>query len=168
MNRSPILAACGLALALSALLAGCAGMPENLAAGTPREQVIQALGQPTATWPMPSDGTRLQYSRQPQGRQVYDVDLDAAGRVVQVRQVLAIANLDKVPVDGSWRAADVLREFGTPALKATLRSVPGEVWSYRYLNISTPYLFHIDIDHQGVVRRSYSTLEPIRPWVGGD
>ncbi len=159
------LAAAGMALAA---LAGCAGLPERVATGTPREQVLQALGTPTATYPMPEGGTRLQYSRQPSGRQVHDVDLDAAGRVTQVRQVLQLANLNKVPVDGSWREADVLREFGVPAMKSRVRAVSGEVWSYRYEQASVPYLFHVDIDPQGVVRRTYSGIEPIRPWVGGD
>lgn len=165
MNTCPTLATCGLALSL---LAGCAGIPEKIAPGTAREQVVQALGTPTATWQMPSGGTRLQYSRQPQGRQIYDIDLDASGHVLQVRQVLERVNLDKVPVDGSWRSDDVLREFGTPAMKATLRSVSGEIWSYRYRDVTAPFLFHIDVDPQGVVRHTYSTLEPIRPWFGGN
>jgi hypothetical protein len=165
MYPSSALSACALAVAL---LCGCAGVPEKITAGTGREQVVQALGAPTAVWPMPAGGTRLQYSRQPQGRQIYDIDLDASGRVVQVRQVLERGSLDRVPVDGSWRSEDVLREFGTPAMKATLRSVSGEIWSYRYMDASAPFLFHIDLDPQGVVRRTYSTLEPIRPWVGGD
>ncbi|RYX90098.1 MAG: hypothetical protein EOO28_30635 [Comamonadaceae bacterium] len=168
MSKCRTLAACGLALAITALAAGCAGLPENVATGTSRGQVVQALGQPTTTWPLPAGATRLQYSRQPQGRQVINVDLDDAGRVVMVRQALTPANLEQVPVDGSWRVDDMLREFGTPAIKATLRAVPGEVWSYRYLVTSTPYLFHVDIDRDGAVRRTYSSIEPIRPWFGGD
>jgi hypothetical protein len=164
MNPSPVLAACTLAVAL---LSGCAGVPEKISPGTNREEVVQALGAPTAIWQMPAGGTRLQYSRQPQGRQIYDIDLDASGRVVQVLKALDPVNLDKVPVDGRWRSDDVLREFGTPAMKATLRSVSGEIWSYRYMGVTAPFLFHIDVDPQGVVRRTYSTLEPIRPWFGG-
>lgn len=168
INQPRTAVAATLVAAVLAALAGCAGMPEKVAVGTPREQVIQALGQPTATWQMPGGTTRLQYSREPQGREVYDIDLDTTGRVAQVRQALAEENRNTVPVDGSWSRDDVLREFGKPAMTATLRSVSGQVWSYRYMGQTAPFLFHIDIDPQGIVRRTYSTLEPIRPWVGGD
>ena len=69
-------------IALLALvwLAGCAGMPERLPSGASREQVIERLGPPSAEYAL-ADGSRLLYSRQPLGRQVYNVDFGPDGRI---------------------------------------------------------------------------------------
>ena len=64
------------ALATAAGLAACA-MPERIAPGTPAAEVLHTLGAPTARYPLPEGGERLQYTRQPAGQQVFNVDLDA-------------------------------------------------------------------------------------------
>src|SRR5690606_13794606 len=76
-------------LGMGLLLAGCALMPERLVPGTPRAEIVQRLGAPSAEYPLP-DGTRLQYSRQPAGQQVYNLEVDAQGRLRKVEQVLDI------------------------------------------------------------------------------
>jgi hypothetical protein len=153
---------------LAASLAACASLPGSVAPGTPREQVLASLGPPTATWPL-ADGTRLQYSGQPAGRQVFNIDLDASGRVVRVNQALRMEWLRSLGAEGRWRTDDLLRELGRPAYTARVRSVDGEVWTWRFTDFaSAPYLLHVDVDPQGVVQRIYAMLEPIRPWFGGD
>ena len=74
------------ALAWVLLLAACAE-PTRLPPGTGRAEVLSQLGTPTATYPL-GQGERLQYSRAPLGTAVNNVDLDAAGKVVAVTQVL--------------------------------------------------------------------------------
>lgn len=63
-------------------VSGCATDPARLPIGSTRAQALQQLGKPSATYPLPGGGERLQYSREPAGYQVDNVDLDAAGRVV--------------------------------------------------------------------------------------
>ena len=77
-----LLSLSALALAVGTL-AGCA----TVEPGMTRDQVVAAWGTPTRQVPL-AGGERLQYSRQPEGQQVTMVDLDAAGRVAQVRPVM--------------------------------------------------------------------------------
>lgn len=149
------------ALSLLLLAGGCATqLSETVRPGTPREQVLQAWGTPTASYSMPS-GTRLQYSRQPFGRQVYNIDLDAAGRVAAFSQALQPASLDRVPVDGSWTTEDVLREFGPPQQISRVGDFDGDVWTYRWAELNNPRFFHIYLDRKRTVRRAHSTDEVV-------
>ena len=84
-RRSPLAA---LALLLAAC-AGCASDPTRLPLGTHRApRRCSAWATPTATYPLPGGGERLQYSRAPSGFEVNNVDLDASGHVVSIRQEL--------------------------------------------------------------------------------
>ena len=146
-------------LVLAALLAGCAAMPERLATGTPRADIERALGRPTATIDLP-EGTRLQYSRQPAGQQVFNVELDAQGRLRQVDQVMDPAWFARIEVD-RWTRDDVLRLFGRPALVERVALFDGDIWTYRYLDVSWPRQFHVHLDPAGVVRKLMHTDEPM-------
>ncbi len=148
-----------LAAAVAALVAGCASEPQRLAPGTGRAEVLQQLGMPTASYPLPT-GERLQYSRQPAGFAVNNVDLDAAGRVVAVTQALDERLFGQIAVD-QWRVADVLRAFGRPELVSRVGSFDGDVWQWRYLQLNTPRLLYIYVDPQGIVRR-YHTGDDLR------
>lgn len=149
--------ACGLRrtllLALSLGLAGCAIDPTRLPAGATRAEALQRLGQPTAVYPLQGGGERLQYSRAPAGFEVNVVDLDGAGRVVAVRQVLD----DRwFPLDiqtDVWREGDVLRTYGRPYEISRVASFEGTVWSWRYKVMNTPRFLYVYLDPQGVVRR---------------
>ncbi len=138
-------------LMLGTLLVGCAAMPERLVAGMARADIERALGRPTAVIDAP-DGTRLQYSRQPAGQQVFNVELDAQGRLRQVDQVMAPAWFARVEVD-RWTRDDVLRLFGRPALVERVALFDGDIWTYRYLDVSWPRQFHVHLDPAGVVRK---------------
>ncbi len=145
------------------VLAGCAGIAQNTSPGTPREQVLQNLGKPTATYPLPA-GTRLQYSGQPSGRQVYNIDLDAAGKVVAVTQMMQPGVLNRF-AGGGVTAADLQRDIGPPAMVGKVYHFPGNVWTWRWEEMGIPRLFHAYVNPQGMVERALSTDEPIRPWV---
>lgn len=159
---------CALALvstALSLVLTACGSMPETVATGTPRADIEQRLGTPTAVHAL-ADGTRLQYSRQPSGQQVFNLDLDAQGRLARVDQVLDVEWLQRIEVD-RWTQADVLRQFGKPALVERVARFDGAVWTYRYLEpFSLARLAHIHIDPHGVVRKVVYTDEPLLDDVG--
>ncbi len=138
-------------------VSGCASNPDRVVAGASRDDVLRNYGIPTADIRMPG-GERLQYSRQPFGQQVYNIDLNADGKVVALTQALAMAEFARVQLD-VWRVADVERAFGRPALVAQVHSFKGDVWSYRYDYFGTNKQFHVFIDPQGVVRRTQSTDE---------
>ena len=158
-----------LAIVVLAGLAGCASEPTQLPLGTSRADVLQRLGQPTAVYSLPGGSERLQYSRAPAGFEVNDVDLDAAGRVVSVRQVLNEPAFDRdiQPGVGIWREADVLRTYGRPFEITRVSSFDGVVWSWHYKAMNTRRLLFIYIDSQGVVAR-YHTGDDLEferlPW----
>ena len=146
----------GMAVA-ALLLAGCAS-PQP---GMSREQVLASWGTPTRTVPLAS-GTRLQYSGQPTGQIARMVDLDAAGKVVSVRQVLNIRDFSRIEVD-KWTRADVEREFGPPAKTDGVASWSGDIMTYRWLDGDQDMFFFVYLDAGQVVRRVGQGMEfPIR------
>ena len=154
--RSAYLAITSIAIAVLGVT-GCASNPDRVAAGASRDDVLRSYGAPTADIRTPG-GERLQYSRQPAGQQVYNIDLNAEGKVVSVTQAMTEAQFALVQLD-VWRVADVVRAFGKPALTGQVYSFKGDVWSYRYDYFGTHKQFHVFIDPQGVVRRTQVTEE---------
>lgn len=153
------------AAALTWVLAACSSMPESMALGTSRAEIEQRLGAPTAVHVL-ADGTRLQYSRQPAGQQVFNLDLDAQGRLLRMDQVLDTEWLQRIEVD-RWTEEDVLRQFGKPAVVERVARFEGGVWTYRYLEpFSLARLAHIYIDTEGKVRKVVYTDEPLLDDVG--
>ena len=144
----------GAALAL-VLLGGCALFtnPDSVAPGTPAAAMVQQLGRPTAQYPASANaGERLQYTYQPAGQRVYNVDLDAQGRVARVEQALSEALFGQRIQPNVWTRADVLREYGPPARTMGVHNFQGDVWVWRYLDGPIWRLLYIDIDRAGVVR----------------
>lgn len=151
--------------ALALVLTACSSVPETVALGTSRADIEQRLGTPTAVHALP-DGTRLQYSRQPSGQQVFNLDLDTQGRLARVDQVLDVEWLQRIEVD-RWTQVDVLRQFGRPAVVERVARFDGGVWTYRYLEpFSLARLVHIHIDTRGVVRKVVYTDEPLLDDIG--
>lgn len=150
---------CLLIAASSAVLTACVGIPENLEPGQTRAAVLERLGTPTGEYPL-ADGTRLQYSRQPAGQQVYNVDLDAQGRLRRVEQVLDIQWMNRNIAIDRWTRDDVLRGMGQPARIEKVARFDGDIWTYRFLEMDIPRQAHIHIDPQGTVRRLVFTDEP--------
>lgn len=134
-----------------AWLAGCA-LPERVTPGTPVAQAVQQLGAPTARYAAAEGGERLQYSWQPVGKRVYNVDANAQGHVVRVEQALQEGLFEQRIRPGAWTRADVLREYGPPAQVMHVHSFEGAIWVWRYENGPFPRLLYIDIDPAGVVR----------------
>lgn len=143
------------------VLAACMGIPERIEVGTPRTEIEERLGFPTAEYALP-EGRRLQYSRQPGGQQVYNLDLDASGRLRRLEQVMDINWLQRHIAVDRWTRADVLQNLGRPALVERVVSFQGDVWTYRFLEANSPRQVHLHIDPEGVVRRLMFTDELMR------
>ena len=143
-----------LLLGAVALLIGCAG--NQIQSGMDRDAVIASLGVPTAIVTLAS-GTRLQYSGQPAGQRAWMVDLDAAGRVVQVRQVLTALEFARIQV-GAWTSSDVLREFGPPASIDRVGNWPYDILTYRWRDSEDMFIW-VYLDHNQVVQRAEQGVE---------
>ncbi|KPF50975.1 hypothetical protein IP87_02170 [beta proteobacterium AAP121] len=115
---------------LTLLLGACATLPP--AAGTPRAQVLQLWGPPTAEYALPAGVQRLEYASGPYGRTTWMLDLDAEGRLQQARQVLNEAEFNAVMAQTGQRAAEVRQRLGTPGEVRPLGWRGGEVWGWRY------------------------------------
>jgi hypothetical protein len=143
-------------LALAFLLAGCASF-SALLPGASREEAVARYGAPSRVVPLDA-GTRLQYSRQPAGQTAVMVDLDAAGRVVAVRQVLTAQEFSKIEV-GRWTRGDVERAFGPPAFVDRVASWPGDIMNYRWLDNFQNMLYWVYLDDRNVVQRTGQGIE---------
>lgn len=133
-----------------AMLGGCA--IQTLQLGATQEEVLARYGKPSAVVALPS-GTRLQYSLQPSGQSAVMVDLDAAGKVASVRQVLNPADFARIAV-GQWTRADALREFGPPASIDHVYAWTGDILTYRWLDVGQSMYFYIYLDPNNVVQRT--------------
>jgi hypothetical protein len=139
------------ALVLACMLfAGCASDPSRLPPGATREQALEVLGPPTASYRTPT-GERLQYSQGPAGFRVSNVDLDNSGRVQSVRQELDEGLFGSTIRPGEWQIQDVLFTYGPPGEQSRVTSFNGTVWTWRYLHINNRRLLHIYIDPSGRV-----------------
>ena len=119
------------AFGLAALLGGCASYaPTGIVPGQPEGDVVRAMGAPTGRYALPGGGARLEYARGPYGRQTYMVDLDGAGRVERVQQVLTEANFLRV-VPGMGRN-DLLLLLGRPGEVFGVAKQDSQVWNWRY------------------------------------
>jgi hypothetical protein len=143
------------ATAAALLLMGCA--VERVQVGTPRDEVISQYGKPTAVVPT-TQGTRLQYSRQPAGQSAIMVDLDATGRVAQVRQVLTEAEFARVQV-GQWTRETIEREYGRPAFIRHTAFWKGDILTYRWRDASQDMLFYAYLDPNNLVQQVGQGME---------
>ncbi|HSV54682.1 MAG TPA: hypothetical protein VLJ57_21340 [Burkholderiaceae bacterium] len=146
----------GSVAAVLAALAGCALNPFAVTPGMSREQVVSKLGKPSNAIAV-SAGERLQYSLQPSGRFAVMVDLDSAGRVIQARQVLTLAEFSRIEL-GKWTRGDIEREFGRPAMVDHVTAWKGDVMTYRWSDGSDMF-FWVYLDGQGVVQRTQQGME---------
>ena len=120
--------------------------------GMSQQEVLAHYGKPSRELPYGA-GTRMQYSRQPAGQSAVMVDLDAAGKVLRVREVLMPAEFSKIEV-GKWTRADVEREFGGPARIDGVASWSGDIMNYRWRDVDQDMFFWVYLDAANVVQRT--------------
>ena len=97
----------------------------------------------------------------PAGQRVFNIELDAQGRVARVEQALSEALFPERIRPDHWTRADVLREYGPPARVMGVHNFDGDIWLWRYADGPVWRLLHIDIDRSGVVRGWSSGDEPL-------
>ena len=147
--------------AVAVLATGCAFTPVQ--PGMSREQVVASYGKPTGVVPL-ATGTRLQYSRQPAGQSAVMVDLDAAGKVVAVREVLKQQEFLRIE-PGQWTRGDVEREFGPPARIDRVASWSGDIMNYRWRDNVHDMFFWVYLDAGNRVQRTGQGIElPVETW----
>ncbi len=119
------------AVVCAMLLAACATYgPGTLAPGQNESDARARLGEPTVRAARPGGGARLDYARGPYGKHTYRVELDAAGKITSVGQLLTEANFDTLRP--GWTQEQVSDLLGPPSQRRGGWRGLGEVWSYRY------------------------------------
>ena len=141
--------------AFAAFMSGCAFTPVQ--PGMSREQVMASYGRPTRVVPL-ATGTRLQYSRQPAGQSAVMVDLDAAGKVVTVREVMKLQAFLRIE-PGKWTRDDVEREFGPPARIDGVASWSGDIMNYRWRDNVQDMYYWVYLDAENRVQRTGQGIE---------
>lgn len=160
--RSAPLHACALALCL---IAGCASYSgSTLKPGVATEaDARRAMGTPTAVHPAPPGApwTRsLEYRRGPAGRQTYMARFDAAGRLVQVDQVLQLSTLALVRL-GVDDIDTIPSLLGRPGREAGIsRLYGGPAWDYYAEENGRHTILSVTFDRDGVVAATGWTMDP--------
>jgi hypothetical protein len=148
-----------LLLAGAALLAACATpLP---APNTAQADVLKTWGAPTATYTLPTAGQRLEYATGPFGRHTWMIDVDAAGRVTQARQVLGEPELfqfQQLAAQQPLKRDDVLRTIGSPGERRGAHR-GGETWSWRYPTNDCLW-FQVSLDNAGAVTSTGFGIDP--------
>lgn len=136
-------------------------------AGVSPSTLQSRLGQPSATYPLPNGGQRIQYSQMPAGSQVWNYDFDNTGRLINQDQALRYANFNQI-VLGQTRQDEVMRMFGRPMRIVRVAMFDGPIWDYKFNDINNPRIISIHIDPAGVVQRIVYTDIDRRRMFGPD
>lgn len=152
MTRSALLP-----LAFAALLQACA-LPQAQP-GDSADAVRRSRGEPTATYPLPAGGQRLEYASGPFGRSTWMIDVDTAGRVLQSRQVLSEAELMAVQQAAPMDAAALKQWIGTPGERRHGGRQGGEVWSWRYPTNDCLW-FQVSVNAAGSAQNGAFAIDP--------
>ncbi|HZZ09214.1 MAG TPA: hypothetical protein VFE79_00845 [Paraburkholderia sp.] len=149
-------------ICLSALsLAGCVQPWQQFQQGADESTIVAKLGAPRETYDLPNGGKRLMWPTQPMGEFTTAADIDAAGKIVNVRQVLQPNEFYRAEI-GKWTKSDVLVNFGRPVETAYFPLMKREVWTYRYLEDNVWYMMYsFYFDDQGIVRLTQKTPDPL-------
>jgi len=146
-------------LSMFTVLGLCWACTTPPAVNAPVAEVLKTWGAPTATYTLQPAGQRLEYATGPLGRTTWMVDVDAAGRVSQARQVLNESEFFRLQSASALTRDEVLRWIGTPGEKRGARG-GGQTWSWRYPTNDCLW-FQLSLDAQGLVQGSGFFVDPI-------
>lgn len=114
------------------ILSGCASISE-VPAGTSYDEVVKQFGNPQVSCPEPDGRTRMIWSQEPLGEQVWVTTVGSDRRVGTFEQVMSPNMFDQLN-EGTWDAAKVRCAFGPPAQMQSFPDNPGRVvWEYRFM-----------------------------------
>jgi hypothetical protein len=143
------------------LLAGCAPPWQGYTAGADQSTVLTRLGPPREVYDLPNGGKRLMWPTQPMGEYTTAADIDASGKIVNVRQVLQVNEFYRAEI-GKWTRNDVLINFGRPEETSYFPLMKREVWTYRYYEDNVWYmLYSFYFDDQGLLRTTQKSPDPL-------
>ncbi|KIG04698.1 hypothetical protein [Caballeronia concitans] len=143
------------------LLSACAQPWQNYQQGADASTITARLGPPREIYDLPNGGKRLMWPTQPLGEFTTAADVDAAGRIVSVRQVLDDSEFYKAQI-GTWTKDDVLVNFGRPVETSYFPLMKREVWTYRYMEANFWYMMYsFYFDDQGILRLTQKTPDPL-------
>jgi hypothetical protein len=150
-----------LAYIAAVLLAGCVQPWQQYQAGADQSTIIARLGPPREVYELPDGGKRLMWPTQPMGEVTTAADIDAAGKITTVRQVLQPSEFYRAQI-GEWTKHDVLINFGRPVETSYFPLMKREVWTYRYMEDNVWYLMYsFYFDDQGILRLTQKTPDPL-------
>ncbi|MGF6512108.1 hypothetical protein [Paraburkholderia sp. 32] len=142
-------------------LAGCAQPWQQYQQGADASTVIARLGPPRETYDLPDGGKRLMWPTQPMGETTTAADINAAGKIITMRQVLQPNEFYRAEI-GKWTRGDVLVNFGRPVETSYFPLMRREVWTYRYLEDNVWYMmYNFYFDDQGILRLTQKTPDPL-------
>lgn len=147
----------------AAALAGC-GSVANVKPGTPYTDVVKQFGNPAASCPEPSGGTRMVWTQEPAGEQAWATTVGADKLVGPFSQVLTKTAFDQLN-QGQWTAGSVRCAFGPPATMKVFPDNPNQVvWEYHYLGTGEEYdMLYVTFDRATNNMVGYSTgMDPDR------
>lgn len=140
-------------------LAACS-TPGSLPKDATLDQARASLGAPTAVWPLPAGGQRLQYSGQPSAQFCWNVDFNAKGQMINREQALTDTAFSRIATGRTTRD-DVLRDFGRPADIQTFPRKQETSFMYRYVTYGGfAAAFFVNFDPAGVVAGTQTGLDP--------
>jgi hypothetical protein len=123
------------------LLNGCSSYaPTDRILDNSRDQVIQALGQPSTELAI-DDGRVMIFPRGPFGKHTYFVYLDQNGRVTHWTQVLDDKNFARIKT--GMHRNEVIAIIGDGKDTFGLALDRGYVWNYRFVN---PFCFWFQVE----------------------
>jgi hypothetical protein len=148
------------ASAVALLLTACGHYgPGKLQPGQTEAEARAALGEPTLRSTLPGGATRLDYGRGPYGKQSWRVELDAAGKVTGISQLLNDSNFQSLRP--GWSKDQVLDRVGPPSETRVGWRGLGEVWSYRFDDWFTPCRWFQVWLVEGRVREAGYSTDPV-------
>lgn len=144
MNRRYVLA---MLAAMSLGLAACDS--EKIVELTPGEateaDVRNKMGQPDDVWEDDNGMRVLEFTRQPEGTRNWQARIGPDGKLIHFKQVLTVANMDKVQAGMS--ELEVRRLIGKPGRVKPYQLQKQTAWEYRYADgASQPGSFTITFD----------------------
>lgn len=139
-----LIASLGIAVAL--LTTGCAAFrASSVTPGTNANDVRAQLGAPSDERKLASGITAWDYVYGPLGFTTWRVNFDANNRVTGVEQLLTEQRFSKVAANELDRDG-VRSAFGRPGQVSSFPNLSEEVWTYRYMDVTTYRLADVHFD----------------------
>ena len=151
-----------IALALAALVVGCASEGRGLVPGQSTAADVEArMGRAAEKRPAPGGETVYYYPQLPWGYATYAARIASDGRLVAIEQRLTEENTEQLKV-GATRAEQVRDLLGPPFEPMHQRLSGKDLWTYpmRIPGYPTPRWFLVQISPEGVLTEKYFIDDP--------